>query len=293
MPGRVEYLPDLERLPSKLGTLRLHTPNPFDREPDVLALTPVASSKLAAIVLVRRVLVRRSWREDVEVPKTAAEALPVEPPAVADDWAPREHTYRVGVPEPMRCTHCAIRPGFGPCAVCVGTGWRPSLGDDPGMVRCDCDRGFVRCTRCGGSATSYRVTLEHASDKTIFDRQTFVPSLVGTLTNDVRQKIDAADVPEALRFELAPTLVQSAYRGAMSAAQPTFEGYDFLDAYPRAIATLRASQAIAGDLRREDAAYAWPFLCLRYEVEGRFLDVAVVPDKDGRWSASATGLTRT
>lgn len=293
MPGLTEYLPDLDRLAAKLGALRLHTPNPFDREPDLLALTPAAVSKLAAIVLVRRVLVRRSWREDVEMPKAAAEALPVEPPVVAEDWSPREHTYRVGVPGAMRCTHCPIRPGFGPCAVCVGTGKRPTFASDNpmAMVRCDCDGGFVRCTRCDGSATSYRVTLEHASDKTIFDRQTFVPSLVGSLTNDVRWKIDAVDAPEALRFELTPTLVQSAYRGAMSAAQPTFEGYDFLDAYARATSTLRASQAVAGGLRREDAAYAWPFLCLRYEVEGRFLDVAVVPDKDGNWSA--VGLTRT
>lgn len=287
------FFPDPARLRAHLGELRLTTPMPFDREPDLLALAPVAISKMAAIIVSARTLVRRSWSAEVEMSERAFEALSSRPPESAAPGGAafdrREHRYRDHSGGRGRCTNCTIRPGLGACGECIGTGTRfdpLARGDAPVAVPCHaCDHGFARCTVCEGSGLSVRTNVHHATDEPIFNRRVIVPSLTGTLGHAIRARIEAmAHVPEELRIDLAPAVVQSAYRGASGVEKPDFFGWDFLDAYDRARAMVVVASS-PGTVLRVDEVWAWPFLCVRWAVDGKDVDVAFVPMPTATYAA--------
>jgi hypothetical protein len=107
----------------------------------------------------------------------------------------------------------------------------------------------------------------------------------------VRSAIGTIDAfPEDFRITLEATLAQSSYRGATSVEKPAFHGYDFLDAWEGARASL---ESVPGTVLRSDEAWAWPFLCLRWEIEGKKRRRRRRADARGRVARGVRGVTAT
>jgi hypothetical protein len=278
--------PRYESLREKLGELRL----PTDRDIDLLALEPVARSTMAAIVLSSHMLVRKDWSEIAEVPKKILDRLEVNAPPVprSDDrgrFDKREHRYRDPSAKEARCTLCFLEEGLVRCGLCHGTRMRVA---DDGVSQTPCElcsaSGRTPCPNCEGVGRTFLVEIHHATDTPIHDRRVVVPSLVGDLDDQVARTIALiADLPDAFRIELQPTMVASAYRGAAGLGKPDFFGFEYLDAYDRARASV--PKAPRNMILREDHAWGWPFLCVRWLVDDKNVDVGIVSDAIGNLTA--------
>jgi hypothetical protein len=219
---------------------------------------------LAAIVLAIHGLRRESWTHVVNVSDAAYERLSSDMPAVPSDFA--DHAYQIidarEKPRRIRCTGCFITPGRMPCTLCGGSGERdhglPCLGR--------CERGSVVCSECDGKKSSWRVRLRHVNDSHLGIRRVFVPMIEPSLADSIERWVGdgARAVRDELRFDLQPSLVASAYRGAEAVRAPEFEGCSFGDALERAVDASRELDKYRGIIRSDVRAYACPFLWLRY-----------------------------
>ncbi len=284
-PG--DFFPSYERLRSVFP--RLTPPKPFPTDKNLLDLEPVATSGMAAVVLQTSMLVRREWSEEVELPPSVFEKVASDPPRVprGDDplrFEKRDHRYHTGSIRRASCTLCFERSGWVTCGVCAGRGVAPDYLDVPAGTPCSvCSAGYVRCHVCEGAGACSVVNMHYATDSPIIDRRVIVPSLVGDVDDKLRNAIREVRIPDDFLIDLQPSMVASAYRGTMSVAKPNLFGFDYLDAWD--IARVSQPRPAPNTILREDHAWGWPFLCVRWELDGKNVDVGIVANEHGVWRA--------
>ena len=285
------YFPRFDKLRTTIGSLPLPR-SIFDKEIDLLSLEPAATSSMAAVILVTRMLVRKDWTDEAELSPSDYEKLSATAPSVprSDDphrFLKRDYRYRGGNERRVRCTTCVVKGGLLTCGVCEGSGKTPSYVEHSptGEVCTPCrGSGLAPCHVCTGTGECIVVNMHYTSDSPIEDRRVVMPSLVGDLDDNIARAIGLIPTfPEAFRVDLQPTMIASAYRGAMSAGKPELFGFDYLDAWDRARASLPKSPP--NTILREDEAWGWPFLCVRWLVEGKSIDAGIVVDETGSWRA--------
>lgn len=291
------FFPRYERLREVLGELRLPTLVPFDQEIDLLQRECEGTAELAAIVMRTRIVVRKTWSDVVELSTVLFDALDTValPPLRSDDprrFEPREHHYRMHDAKKQRCTLCTpIKTGLVFCAVCSGVGTRMIVDAEgsPVLTKCsECTDGLAKCPTCEGSGESVVVEVSYVNDVVIDHRRVVMPDLEGDLDDKVKALVETmTELPDALRVDLKPAVVASAYRGAIGVETPSLAGFDYMDAHARAVASVVASPE--GTILREDEAWGWPFLCVRWMIGKKDIDVAIVPDADGAWHAVFAG----
>ncbi|MBS2017671.1 MAG: hypothetical protein JST00_32630 [Deltaproteobacteria bacterium] len=296
-PEAEHFFPRYERLREVMGELRLPTLVPFDEEIDLLQRDCDGTAELAAIVMRTRIVVRKTWSDVVEISTALFDTLDtVAPPALRSDdprrFESREHHYRMHDAKKQRCTLCApIQAGLVFCGVCSGRGTRTVVNTegDHVIVSCDqCKDGLAKCPTCEGSGESIVVEVSYASDVGIDHRRVVMPDLEGDLDDKVKAIVESiTELPDALRIDLRPAVVASAYRGAIGVETPSLAGFDYMDAHARAVASVVASPE--GTILREDETWGWPFLCVRWTIGKKEIDVAIVPGADGEWRAVFAG----
>lgn len=178
--------------------------------------------RLAAILLVARVLRREAWEETVDASVRLAGALPTEVPPIPDGYIEQASGIRVGPALELRpCTMCDIRrPGANACHHCGGSGL---LAGD--LERCGAcgGGGFVTCSACEGAKQTVSLRLRHVTDRLVALRDTFVPEALryapGMFGFDAAIATAIGELvqpPEELRFDLLATETTSAYASVLA-----------------------------------------------------------------------------
>lgn len=213
------------------------------------------------MLVVHALLVRRT--SFAEVAASVPANVPRGEPPVPVDFEMHHH---VCIDESMGgggpCPACTERPGYRRCRVCNGKGVIF------GARFCSCDKGFIVCPTCSGTAQQVNVRLRYYTDAPVFLNEAYMPSHVGhvpslfrlesTMEEDIAYR---APPPEPLRcHDLTGRVAGSAYRGGGRVVRPDFHGHDFGDAIDKALAGLSAAGAGASVVRYDIRAYAWPFL---------------------------------
>jgi len=262
------------------------------RRRDLLAETPTKERKLAALVVVAKVV----RREVVEGRLTFGEVEY----ARAQQGMPAAGDYDVDgttlvireVGERTTCPDCAMQPGSMSCAVCGGSGdvedpypypyanrARVNLG--PRMLPCTAcgATGTVTCASCGGSARALEVLAARVSDRGAEVDHIYGPELSLTELDELRA-LGAGELPAALSVNLEPRREGGAYRDAP--ARYALHGHD----YEAAIALARGALAGLGGAsevaKQETSIHAWPYLRLTYKGGKR---MALLRDAAGRHHA--------
>ncbi len=285
------FFPTFDKLRDVMGELRLPTLMPFDKEIDLLGQEPTVTAQAAAAIGYSRMLVREEWAEVVEISASTFDAIDTLAPRTPrmDDprrFEKREYRYRSHDARRQRCTYCGVQKGYMHCYACSGSGRATDL-EDGRVVEVPCSKcrgGYVTCTHCDGSGESVVVEVHQGTDSPIEARYVAVPSLVGDLDDKVGERIKTfATIPDTFRIDLEPSVAMSAYRGATGVTHTNFFDYGFLDAKDRARAMMPPSPENV--VLREDAFWAWPFLCVRWTINGKDIDVGILSDLEGNWSA--------
>jgi hypothetical protein len=278
------YLPTLDDLRAAAGG--------DERLPrELSALEPSSTAPLAAIVLEMAMLRRESWSGAVELSETLYKKYPrgALPEPTTFDEASYQLVDEAHSTRAQRCTSCFITNGYVFCVVCGGSGAR-----DPAGTRCEgCDgRGTVLCGACDGTGKTVRATIVHVNDHPIVFRRAFFPELPPGVAPRIEALLATlARTPDALRFELQPSVVGSAYRGASAVRAPDFRGHTFGGALDRAVAAVADVPRYGHVVRTEVRSYAWPVLVARYDaVAGRPRDFAIFRDESGKpcWIEAAS-----
>ncbi len=205
---------------------------------------------LAALTLSARIQRREVSTQRIEIAAARIEKMRRTPRPAA---VPSSHAVLGNVLERRACTLCTVRPGFGPCPFCTGTG-------------CDeCEgQGFTKCTACDGAREIAIAELHMIDDRELRLRATYAPSVPLSLDALLREAIDdSVDPPDALTFDLDRSSVFAPYREARVDAD-SFEGHSFGDALLRARAQLERIREGGQQLEEELHAWARPFLLLTW-----------------------------
>src|SRR5687768_15065726 len=158
----------------------------FDKEIDLLSLEPAATSSMAAVILVTRMLVRKDWTDEAELSPSDYEKLSATAPSVprSDDphrFFKRDYRYRGANERRVRCTMCVLKGGYVTCGLCAGSGKTPS---DEVCGPCG-GSGLVPCHVCNATGECFVVNMHYTSDSPIEDRRVVMPSLVGDLDDNI------------------------------------------------------------------------------------------------------------
>lgn len=239
------FIPLLETLKNAGSELEVQTWwNPFGV--DLLEREPTEQHKLAAVVLVARVMRRFSRDLEREIAITRVGDLPREAPAPPEDWESRVSLVVL--------SQADAEPR--PCTTCGG-----ALSD---------------CVSCDGSGQALLMRLREVHDVVATLRYAYVPSLPFSIEERVTKLLEpTADPPDCLRFDMAPRRAGSAYRD-MIEVDPEFFGHSFADALAEARKAAEGFGADADVIRRDVRAYAWPLLLLKYSGVGLDRTVALV-----------------
>jgi hypothetical protein len=264
------YLPTLERVLER-GLLDLPSGEPRAVERFVM-------------LIVHAALVRRTSFAEVAV-SAPASLTRGEPPAPSDF----EARHHVRIDENLGgggpCTSCVDRPGLRRCRVCNGSGVIFS-----GKFNCSCQKGWIACPTCGGTARNALVRLRYYTDTPAFLAEAYMPSHIGHVPSLFRLESTMEEdiqfqqpMPDDLRcHDLTGHVSGTAYRGGSRVVRPEFHGHDFGDTIDKALAGLTALGAGASVVRYEVRAYAWPFLKLTWP-DG--CEMAIYADRTGALKA--------
>ncbi|MFW5741128.1 MAG: hypothetical protein ACOC1F_12255 [Myxococcota bacterium] len=133
-----------------------------------------------------------------------------------------------------------------------------------------------------------RVTVRHYTDRPVSLQEMYVPTLPAhfafeSALEGIAQHTETP--PEILRcHDLAPREIGNAYRGGGRVALPDFHGYGFGDTIDKGKKAVRSIGTRGSVFGLQVAAYAWPFLWLRY-LTGEIKEVIVAPDRAGNLHA--------
>ncbi len=221
---------------------------PFpQREPDV-------ERALAAVTVVARMQRREERTERLELAPSRAATLERAVPGLPSEFLDRRHHVLARIVARKRCTLCAVRPGFGPCPYCTGTGCA------------ECEGGWSPCTTCDGTREIALSDVRFVEDRSVTLVATYTASLPAWVEAVLRETFDvAADPPDVLAFELERPTAFAPYRVVQRAEESnTLLGHSYeepLRHARRAIASMRA----AGEVSREDVrAWIRPFLYVEW-----------------------------
>lgn len=286
MSTSAPFLPERDGALAAVAELKIGKDGWFSRAVRLGAHRPEQITALAAVVIVGQGVRRNAWTRSAELSEQEVARL-----AKNDGAAPRalvERSFQTvddaAAATPMQCTNCSVRPGFGPCPRCVGTGRVLGPGDDgkEAWVRCQCHNGFIPCTMCEGSRRVLRVDVRSIHDTLVPVEQWVVPLAAAEATTALRSLGGPSEIPPYLcPLESAP--VESAYRGAASMVTPRFFGFELFDASERArdqLAQLAVSLHVL-----KTRTYAVPFLLMRYAIGGKTVDAVARRDWLGEYSA--------
>jgi hypothetical protein len=198
------------------------------------AFAPTEVFGVAAIVLQVDGVRREAWSDATELAVPLFESYPrgnAPPPEISAPARSHKIIDDAAKIETRRCSTCVIRPGFAPCAVCVGTG----AGSSPDLFnRCPaCDgEGFLKCSACDGSMRVVACSIRYVNAEPVRVRRVLVPAVHASIRPFIEARIHAdASWPDAQAVDPEPSLVASAYRGASAVrASEDFHGYFFGDA---------------------------------------------------------------
>jgi hypothetical protein len=241
--------------------------------PSLVGVPAAEAVPMAAVLVAIDALRREAWSSSVEISQAVLDRLPQDMPGPPN--SPRESSFQVldtnlGT-RAQRCTSCGVTDGKVLCIVCGG--------DEEGCA--SCEEGWIPCSACDGTAQTFRATIRHVTDRAVRLRQVFVPRSVPQIEQAFERWLDPdRDPPPALRIDLQPTLVQSAYRGAEAVGEPEFFGHRFGDAVDRAVKSVKDFEGVDGIVFRDVRAYAYPFFWLRYR--GMPSEAALVVDERAR-----------
>lgn len=237
----------------------------FRKDRTLGSTAPSEVSMLAAVWLQARAVRRESWVRSQEM--TERELVQLAATDTSPSFAVPERSFqRVDAPERAvhaRCSNCSVRPGFGPCPRCIGTGRVPQRqsNDEEVWVACDCDGGFVRCTLCGGSQHVVRADVRVVTDRLVSLDRLVLPTRAATATSALERVAMPVPSPE-FACTLENTPIESAYRGTASMTTPSFFEFELLDASERASKQVAQLRMQFSTLRIESFAVA--FVLLRY-----------------------------
>jgi hypothetical protein len=226
------------------------------------AFDPKEIFGVAALVLQVDGIRREAWSDATELSVKLFESYPrgqVPPPDVLSATASHKIIDDAEKTETRRCSTCVIRPGFSPCAVCVGTGAGPG---EQAFDRCyACSgEGFLPCSACDGTTRVVACTIRYVNDAPIRVRRTHVPAIHPSIHPFVEAKIHCDAVwPEDHAFDPEPSLVASAYRGASTIRNvDAIEGFFFGDALGWCLAA--REEVTTGLVRFTAKTFAVPIL---------------------------------
>ena len=240
--------------------------------PDLAEGEPQFVRPLAAITLFARVQMRELRDEELELSEAIANAMPKEPPPEPEDWLNQSRAFLSEIKRWIPCTLCGVRPGFGFCPFCNGSG-------SVGLSKCaECNAGWVTCTTCDGTKRVCLANVRHVDDRDVAIRYTFVPATTTVLEEALTTAFDAEEPSECLRFDLDLRNVNAPYRTADEgvATQGSFHEHSFAESLDR---TRNLVDRLGGKgtwLREEVRAYARPFLWVRSR-EGSDLALVTSP----------------
>lgn len=269
------YLPTLDRARAAGLTLQAGKPEEVRR--------------LAALVVLGKILRRERWEEEAELGGDIYASLKSGDPPAPNTFVEQSFQRIAEVLETHPCKGCFLKPGHSVCRICKGSGWLP-----PFWQSCSCAGGYVQCTTCQGSLTSHRVRLRYLQDRAVEICSVYVPSMIThvpalfSFEGAFERQIDArSGPPEVLRcHDLSPRTRETAYRGGGKEVPPDFHGYDFGDTIDKALAGLAALGRRGTVILYEIRAYAWPLLWVHDEAH----DVVVFSGKDGTLRAHTGAL---
>lgn len=279
-PAAAPFLPTLEM--AREGTVPLDPEGSFEL-PDG---EPSAVRRLAALVVLARVVRRETREEETEVSINRASYMLKEMPPAPQDYIEKGYLVRLRGDSAAGkvCTGCDIRRrGYTICHLCGGTSWLSPA------ERCTaCDQGFILCATCDGTGEIIDVAVRYVNDVPLWFRDTFVPEAfryvpaMFSFPTLLRALLADVSPPMALAVPLSGKVQGSAYRDARrSEADPVFHGHRFEDALETARRSLRSlvkpkTEIVLHDVR----SFAWPFLWLEYGVGKAKRDVVLVVRPD-------------
>jgi len=228
---------------------------------------------LAAITLFARVQMRELRDEEMEVSERVAETMPKKLPPEPEDWITQSLAILAEVKERRTCTLCGVRPGFGFCPFCNGTGTTRML---VGCTEC-AGTGWVTCTTCDGAKHVCIATVRHVDDRDVAIKYTFVPATTPTLEELLTAAFDAEEPAECLRFDLDLRNVNAPYRTADDGVseQGAFRGHSFAESLERTRDLVDRLGGTGTWVREEVRAYARPFLWVGWKQEANESDESV------------------
>ena len=274
------YLPTLAR--AHEGCLPLDPEGSFELPEG----EPSAVRRLAAMVVVARVVRRESREEETEVSIARASYMLKEMPPAPREYLEQSYLVRLrgdsaaGRP----CTACDVRKrGSTICHRCGGTGWL-----HPDTPCTACDAGFILCAMCDGTGEIISAEVRYVNDVPIWYRDTFVPEAfryvpsMFSVPTLLRALLAEVDPPMALAVPLMGKMQGSAYRDAKrSDADPVFHGHRFEDAIEAARRSLRGLMKPKTEIVLHDVrSFAWPFLWLEYGAGREKRDAVLVVRPD-------------
>ncbi len=188
--------------------------------------------------------------------------------------------------EPITCTSCRIRPGFGPCPRCSGVGVllvRTMSNDTTAVEDCpECEDGFAPCTACGGSTRAIAATVRYVDRKPMHATQLVLPEPVSHLRDVLLGGFpDPSSVPPDLLLDLEGKVTSSAYRGSRPGGWTDYRGYRLDDAVRRAEMFVRRVRNAPRFVLRELRSYALPFVVARFETADDVLRIVLYVDSGG------------
>jgi hypothetical protein len=248
------------------------------------AIESIEQQRLATVVVTVRGGLQEAWSRREEMGTSSYEALATAVPPVGTGQATLSYRQVDGNQpvERIRCTHCQIRPGFGPCPRCTGVGvlivQQPG-GDNSNVIDCPaCEDGFATCTVCDGSQQSVVATLRYVTIKP-FATNHVIPCTCRDALLQVYP--ETVDPPASLVYDVESPGGQSAYRGNVASAEREYHGYAFGDTVKQARAFVRRVQAAPSFLIDTLRAYAFPYILASFAGRSQTHRVVFFVDADG------------
>lgn len=227
---------------------------------DLPAGDPLFVRPLAGVTLHARVQRREVREESMELSQAVVKVMQRGMPPVPEQFATMSRTVLGTIDKTVPCTLCGVRPGFGPCPRCVGTGVIAARG---GMVDCpDCEEGWTTCTTCDGVRQVVIAKVRHVDDHDVEIRHTFLPLTTSRLEESLLDAFVADEPDECLRFDLDLRSNNAPYRSAGDdvVRDNAFLGYRFAESIDRARKAVARLGGTGEWVREEVHAFARPFL---------------------------------
>ncbi len=246
--------------PASDGDVRVPTPE-LVREIVGESFSPKDVFGVAAMVLQVDGVLREAWSNATELSLALFESYPrgdVLAPAIGAPARSFKVIDDAEKTEERRCSTCIIRPGFGPCGVCNGTG-SPSSEVYARCFACG-GEGFIDCGTCDGTTRVVACFVRYVNDKPVNLRRVIMPAIHASIRPFVEARIDSNAVwPRGYVFDPEPGLVGSAYRGASSVkSAEDFHGFYFGDVLGHGLDA--CTHATTGLARFDCRTFAVPIL---------------------------------